>query len=314
MSEASTLHVIFGAGPVGQSIMNELVWKGEQVRIINRKGGNFPTGVENLRGDVLADAGFARQATEGATYVYFALNPPYTQWLELFETLQDVTLQAAIDAGAKKFIAMENVYMYGDVNGQIMTEKNAHRATTRKGKLRARMHDKLMQAYNAGKIIVTTGRASDFYGEGVRESALGERAIVPALTGKAAQMTGPLDFLHSQTYMGDIGKAMVILAMNDEANGRAWHIPNAPAITMREQLNMIYDATGHEMKASVMPKFMMNILGIFVPILREVKEMVYQFESDFIVDSSDFERTFGMTATPLQEDITNTVSWYQANH
>jgi nucleoside-diphosphate-sugar epimerase len=311
-TNTQNLHIIFGAGPVGRAIMNELVNRGESVRIINRSGGTFPEGVENVRGDVL-EGDFAVRASEGATHIYFALNPEYTQWLTYFQPMQDAVLNAAIAHNAK-LIVMENVYMYGDTQGKPMTETTPHNAHTRKGALRARMTQQLLEAHKAGKVRVTMGRASDFYGAGVRESAMGERALAPIIEGKPAEYMGNPDTRHSQTYMPDVGRALVTLALDDRADGRAWHIPNASAITQRAFLEKAFSQVGHAPKLKALPAWMLTFLSPFVPILRELKEMQYEFTQDFIVDSSDFEQTFGWSATPYDEGIAQTMAWYGVNH
>ena len=79
MSDNSELHVVFGTGPVGLAVMDDLVGKGKLVRMVNRRGrARVPEGVEVVGGDA-ADPTFAREASEGASVVYFALNPPYTK-------------------------------------------------------------------------------------------------------------------------------------------------------------------------------------------------------------------------------------------
>jgi len=62
-----------------------------------------------------------------------------------------------------------------------------------------------------------------------------------------------------------------------------------------------------------MGKTMMRIGGLFIPGARETVEMMYEFEKPFVVDSSQFERTFGMKATPIAEAVRATVDWYRAH-
>ena len=112
----SELHVVFGTGPIGLATMDELVSKGKRVRMVNRSGrANVAEGVEVGRGDA-ADPTFTREASAGASVVYFALNPPYDKWPELFPGLQAGVLEGAAWAGAK-LMAMENLYMYGSTGG-----------------------------------------------------------------------------------------------------------------------------------------------------------------------------------------------------
>ena len=313
MTNQHELHVIFGTGPVGRAIANELSEQGKAIRMVNRSGRkDIPQPIEVLSGEA-KDHDFARQATEGASHVYFALNPAYHQWLTEFPALQDSVLQAAI-ANNAKLIAMENLYMYGDTHGKPLTEDMPFNAHTRKGKLRAQMHEQLMEAHHAGKVQVVTGRASDFFGPRVLESAMGERVFGYAVAGKSAQLLGDVNALHTQSYMKDIGKALVLLAQTDDAYGQAWHIPNPRTVTQKEFIDLIGKELNKDVGISVMPKIIVRAVGLFVKPLGEIYEMMYEFEENFVVDFSKFERKFGNIATPLEEAIHETVTWYRQHN
>ncbi len=62
---------------------------------------------------------------------------------------------------------------------------------------------------------------------------------------------------------------------------------------------------------AVGPQTLLQVLGLFNPPLRETIEMLYEFEEPFVVDHSDFTRTFGGHATPLGESVRETVRWYR---
>jgi nucleoside-diphosphate-sugar epimerase len=306
------LHVIFGAGPVGLAVMNELFKKGKRVRIVNRSGkASVPAGVEVVKGDA-SDPASTRAICKGAAVVYNCTNPPYTEWLKLFPPMQAAVIEGAASAGAK-LVVMENLYMYGPTGGKTLTEDLPFHPTPRKGATRAKMAQDLMAVHKSGKVRAVAGRAADFYGAGVMQSAAGDRLFYPAVTGKAAQFIGNLDMPHTYTYMPDIGKALVILGERDEALGQAWHIPSPETVTTRQFFTLAYEAAGQTPKFSVMPKLMVKGLSLFVPILREVAEMSYEFEEPFVMDHSRFERAFGMRATPLKEAIQTTVEWFKAN-
>jgi uncharacterized protein YbjT (DUF2867 family) len=96
MPDNAELHVVFGTGAVGMSVMDALVQRSpRRVRMVNRSGGaSVPEGVEVVKGDA-ADPTFTREASAGASVVYFALNPPYDKWPELFPPLQAGVLEGA---------------------------------------------------------------------------------------------------------------------------------------------------------------------------------------------------------------------------
>ena len=70
-----------------------------------------------------------------------------------------------------------------------MTEDLPLAATTVKGATRAAMTAELLAAADAGRVRVTIGRASDFFGPGVTEgSTLGDRVFGHALAGRRADI------------------------------------------------------------------------------------------------------------------------------
>ena len=309
----SDLHVIFGTGPLGRTVMNELVRRGERVRLINRSGRipEAPSGVEVITADAY-DVSATRRVTQGAAVVYQCAQPGYTRWPDLFPPLQAAILEGAAAAGAK-FIIAENLYMYGEVAGPLH-EGLPYQAHTRKGRVRAAMAEAALAAHQAGRVRVAIGRGSDFFGPWVLGAAAGDRVFYPAIAGKAAQFGGRLDVPHTQTYIEDFGRALVILGEREEALGQAWHVPNdRPNLTQREFADLIAQALGKPVKASGMGRFMLRLGGLFIPEAREMVEMMYEFEKPFVVDSSRFERAFGMRATPIAEAVRITLDWYRAH-
>src|SRR5918993_2302866 len=311
MTDNAELHVVFGTGPVGLAVMDELVSKSKRVRMVNRSGrASVPHGVEVIGGDA-TDEVFTREASDGASVVYFALNPPYNKWPELFPPLQAGVLEGAASAGAK-LIAMENLYMYGPTDGRPLTEDLPHAPNTRKGTVRARMSKELMEAHTSGKVRVAIGRASDFFGPRVLASAAREQVFGRAVEGKSAQLAGDPNQPHTYSYAPDIGRGLVILGEREEALGQVWHLPSPETLTTREFVEMIFEEVGKPARIQAAPKIVLRAMGLFNPGMREMIEMLYELEEPFVVDHSKFEKAFGEHATPLREAIADTVRWYRS--
>jgi nucleoside-diphosphate-sugar epimerase len=306
------LHVVFGTGPLGRAVMDELVQRGRRVRMVNRTGKlpGAPAGVEVMAGDA-SDSTVVRTLTQGAAVAYQCAQPRYTEWPRKFPALQGAILEGLAGGNARLVIG-ENVYMYGDTGGRRLNEDLPYAARGPKGRTRAAMAEAALAAHHAGKVRVAIGRGSDFFGPGVRGSAAGEIVFAAIVAGRAAQAMGDLDLPHSYTYIKDFGKALVILGERDEALGQAWHVPNAEAVTMRQFLQMAAQAAGRPLKVQVAGPALLAAVGLFNPEVRELWELRYEFEKPFVVDSSRFERTFNMPVTPLGEAIERTVAWFQA--
>ncbi len=307
------LHVIFGTGPVGMAIMEALRQQGiAHIRMVNRSGkATLPTDIELVTGDATVTA-FTRQVSASAAVVYNAVNPPYHQWPELFPALQAGVLAGATAAGAK-LVVMDNLYMYGHTGGQPMTETTPHAAHTRKGKVRAHMADDLMAAHRSGQVQVVVGRASDFFGPRGLQSAMGDRVFYAALAGKPASVLGNPDLPHTYSYLPDIGRALALLGQNEAAFGHVWHLPVAESLTTRQFIELIYAEMGTQARLSVPPRFAVKLLSFVNPVIREVYEMLYEFEEPFVLDDSKFKQAFDFQPTPLREAIQTTIAWYHAN-
>ncbi len=307
-------HVIFGTGPVGMATMEALCADGHTVRMVNRSGRTsepLPAGVDLVTGDA-SDPAFTTQATEGASVIYNALNPPYHKWVELFPGLQAAAIEAAANHGAK-LVVMENLYMYGSPNAQPMTETTPYNPHTKKGRLRAQMSRDLMDAHEKGGVQVAVGRAADFFGPRVLLSAMGDRIMYPLVQGNTAQVLGNPDMPHTYTYMPDIGRALAILGTRDEATGDIWHLPNPETLTTRAFIERAAGIAGVEPKIQAAPELGVRMFGLFNPQVREVVEMLYQVKEPFIVDNSKYTTAFGEGATPLDDALRATVDWFRAN-
>jgi nucleoside-diphosphate-sugar epimerase len=304
------MDVIFGFGQVGQALARELTARGRSVRVISRSGkGPLLNGVDHVVGDATSPA-FCRAVCAGAEVVYFCLNAPYDRWAEELPPLQEAVLAGA-EASSSKLVVLENLYMYGPHDGRL-TESLAHAAIDTKGMTRSTMSEALLAAHRSGRVRVSIGRASDFFGPGVLASQLGERAFAPLVAGKAVQMIGDPDAPHSYAYVPDVARALATLGENDQADGRVWHLPSVETRSTREMLRLAGRIAGIEAKVSSIPAVLLTLLARVNPVVREVLAVGYQFDRPFVVDSSAFEQTFGIRATPLEESLTTTVEWYRA--
>jgi nucleoside-diphosphate-sugar epimerase len=312
---ATPRHVIFGTGAIGLATLEALRRRGETVRLVNRSStAPVPDDVEVLGGDA-SDPGFAAAAAQGAKVVYQTLNPPYHQWVELFPALQASVLAAAQAAGAR-LVSMENVYLYGRPNGQPLTETRPDTAQTKKGKLRAGMARELQAAYQAGRVQVAIGRASDYFGpRGGAQSMLGDRVIPAALAGKTASVLGDPDQPHTYTYIPDIGEGLAVLGEHPDAPGEVWHLPNDPDTRATRQLvDTIYRLAGQpRTKLRSTPALLLRALGVVNPTVRELLELQYEFQEPFIVDSTKIAAKLDVHATPLDQALADTLATYQAN-
>jgi nucleoside-diphosphate-sugar epimerase len=296
-------HVILGAGPVGRAIAAHLADQGITPTIVTRSGTNV-SGATTRRADI-TDPEQLATAIAGADVVYQCAQPAYHRWQEEFPSLQAGVIDAVAASGSL-LVVVENLYGYGPVDGAL-TEDLPLRANTKKGAVRARMYLDLVEAHRVGRIRMVVARASDFFGPHVDGSAFGERFVSQVVTGRKVDILGNPDARHSVTFVVDLAAAMVRLAQSQESWGRAWHVPNAPAVTQRELVEIAARAAGTRPAIRRVARWQLKMLGLFSPPMRETVEMAYEFEHDFVVDHSDYAAHFGDRSTPLVDAFAATV-------
>jgi nucleoside-diphosphate-sugar epimerase len=313
MSDAR-LHVVFGAGQVGRSLVDRLAAQGLDVRAVSR---NRPAGLSDRvdwRSADASDPTAAAAAAHGAAVVYQCLNAPYTDWPARFPPLQRGVVSAAEQTGAL-LVSLENLYAYGPTAGKAMTEDLPLAATTVKGRTRAAMTEELLAAAKAGRVRIAIGRASDFFGAGVTTgTTLGDRVFANAIAGKRADFIGNPDLPHTYSYVPDIATGLATLGTDERAIGGVWHLPGPETVTTRQLLDVLAGDVGHPVGVRNLPKLAVRALGLFNPLLRELVEMSYEFDESFVLDTTKFQSTFGSSGTRLATAITATVDWYRSQN
>ncbi len=307
MTTSNTLSVVLGAGQIGSRVAQLLLARGQRVRVVRR--GPAPTaapGLEHARGD-LADLRFAEEACRGAAVVYDCTNPAYDQWHTRLLPLGRGALHGAATAKAR-LVALDNLYPYGRVE-RPMTETTPVAPCSKKGELRAQLARERLEADARGDVKVALGRASDFFGPGVTSTSIfGERFYRRVLSGQAGEYMGDADLPHAYSFGEDVAQGLVTLGTNEGAGG-VWHLPTAPAESTRELATRLFAFLGRPVKLTRLPNLVLKTMGLFSPLLREVAEMTYQWETPFLLSDAKFRARFGGAATPLASGAQVTARW-----
>lgn len=303
--------VLGATGGIGAAIVAELTQRGHHVIAASRSVEQtlLPAGAVAHRMD-LHDTESARAACAGSEVVVMAAQVPYSRWQRELVALVDAAIDAAEHAQAR-LVMVDNLYAYG-APGTPITEATPETTTTVKGRLRAAIGQRLLAAHRDGRVRVTIGRFSDYYGPGGDNSLVHGVALDRARTGKAPRLYLAGDVPHVFAYLPDTARAFATLVENPQADGRIWILPAAEAITQRELFAMIAREQGITRPLGTISPFMMRLIGIFNPDLREARELAEQFQRPWLTDSSAFESTFGtFTATPHAEAVAATLDWYR---
>lgn len=310
MNTSSQMHVVLGAtGGVGQSIVQALAAQGIAVRAVNRSGRLIDGASAEVVAADLMNRESALAACQGAGVIYHCAGLPYQEWETSFPMMMDNIIAAASASGAT-LVYTDNCYMYSPTS-QPLTEESPREPVTRKGKLRKRLAETLLAAHAQGRIRATIGRASDFYGPGVRSSAVGEQLFGALVRGKRVPWLGKLDVPHALSYGEDFARGLIILGTHEQAWGQVWHIPAAPALTGRQFIALAGEVAGAPARPLAASGAALRLLGLTNPVLRESVEMLYEFTEPYLFDGSKYTSMFGGTPTPHREALHRTVTWYR---
>lgn len=298
------LHVVLGTGTVGGALARHLAEQGMSVRAVNRSGerGDLPGSVEVMAAD-LTQPEQARHALEGAAVTHHTTQPAYHRWAQEFPALQAGIVDAAAQAGSR-LVILDNLYAYGDPQGGVITEQSPEQATTNKGAVRRAITKAALEAHQQGRLEVVVARPSNYFGPGY---ALTESMVFGrALAGKPMQWLGRQDQPHSFSYTPDVARALATLGSSEHGWGKVWIAPVMPAVTIADFSKAAWEAAGQSGKPKVQSirGLGLSALSLFMPVLRETKEMMFEWDKPYIADASAFEKAFDFTPTSFAEAIT----------
>lgn len=304
-------HIVLGAGgSIGNALAGELLRRGEPVRLVSRRGIRS-NGAESIQADLLDAASVRKAILPGAT-VYLLAGLPYVTevWREQWPKIMQNTIEACAASDAA-LIFFDNVYMYGRVDG-AMTENTAVNPVSRKGEVRARIAGDLLAAAKAGRVKGCIARAADLYGSGTPNSVPHQLVFLPLSKGKAAQWLVNAHVPHSFTYTPDCGRALPLLASSADAWGEVWHLPTAaPPPSGAQFVERAAQVLGAAPRLKVLRPWMVRVAGLFNATIRELNEMLYQYEVAYVFDSTKFEKRFGFAPTPYERGIAETAGAYR---
>ncbi len=308
------LHTIVGSGAVGSGTALLLADAGHDIVIVTRSGsGPDHERITKVAADA-TDADLLTTIATGSTTIFNCANPAdYHKWAELWPPMATAILTAAERTGAR-LVTMGNLYIYPS-GSSPMAATDPIDPPTDNGAIRAAMWREAFDAHEAGRVEVTEIRASDYVGPDLGDSShLADRFVPPILAGKTARVLGDPDAVHSWSYIADVCRTMATVGTDDRAFGRAWHVPTLPPLSARQMGAAFAAAAGAEpAKVARIPRFAVKAMALVMPLFRTLLTMTYQFDAPFVIDSAETTQTFGIEATPLDEQVQATLASYGAD-
>ena len=297
--------ILGSGGAIGVELARVLPQFTREIRLVSRT----PRAVnphDQLHAADLTNRSSVLTAVEGSEVVYVTIGFPYDTkvWQSTWPAFMRNVIEACKTHNAR-LVFFDNIYMYDPSHIDDLTENTPIAPTSKKGEVRKLVAGMIMDEVRNGNLTALIARSADFYGPSIKKtSVLTETVFNPLQAGKKANWLGSTKFKHSYTYTPDAGKATALLGNTHNAYNQVWHLPTAKKPpTGTEWIDMIAKELGVKPRIQVAPKYMVRIMGLFMPIMREMVEMMYQYESDYVFNSTKFEQRFKFTPTSYQDGI-----------
>ncbi|QJW88598.1 NAD(P)H-binding protein [Spirosoma taeanense] len=309
--------LILGAtGSIGYAVTANLLARRLPVTILVRNRAkaealfsNQPT-LTIVEGDA-QNASLLNRTAQGKTHIFHGINYPYHRW---FGNMDRVT-QKIIDAAAQSqatIVFPGNVYNFGNAQEPIREDSQPN-PVSRKGQLRVELEDLLEAAAHAGRCRVLNVRLPDFWGPNVLND--GVRPIFEnALNGKALPWLINADIPHQAVYTPDAAELIARLMLRDPSASspyEVWNYGGTTISSIRSWFEQISRLVGKPLKIQLYSRFAINGLALFLPVLREVKEMLYLYENTVLLDDQKIRAAFpDFSPTPMRQALTETLTWF----
>lgn len=308
-------HLIIGfTGGIGRATAKALIENGESVVALVRnlqkaeKYAQGLSGIELIQGDA-ANLSDIEKALENCSTLFYCANVPYPNWQSEARELLSVSITAAINKKAK-LVFPGNVYVFGKAQQSLVNEGHPHAALTKKGKIRIEMEQMLVRANKESGLRYSIVRMPDFYGPFVINGFY-DKIFQNALRGKKLQWFGGLNVPIELIYIEDGGEAMALAGLSSKGDGMQFNVPGYSETTAKKFLKEISKQAGkHSKISSINIEFFVALAGLFNPMAKEFKEMMYLKRERLIMTGELFRTTFDtLPATPYEEGIRKTLEW-----
>lgn len=250
-------------------------------------------------------------AAEGADVLFHCANVPYHEMVSKLIPLGEAIMEAA-NQRSMKVVVVDGIYPYGRKQMDKANEEHPKQPHTKKGKTRLAFEQMLFSSrWNQAQTMIV--RLPDYFGPTANQASYLGSTLESIAAGKPALFIGNMRVPREFVYLPDAAKMIVELAFRDFAYGQNWHIPGAGVISGTEIVRIAQKASGAVKPVLPLGKISLSVLGIFLPVMKEIVEMLYLTEDPFILSGEKYERLIGpIPATKFEDAIPATIQQLQS--
>jgi nucleoside-diphosphate-sugar epimerase len=298
-------HTILGAGgPVGKSLATALANLNKQVRLVSRQPLVTNNGQYWLKADLSVEQDVI-DALEGTEVAYLTIGLPYSTkiWREYWPRVMKNVTTACLHHGVR-LVFFDNIYAVSPNHLNPITESSPLQPCSKKGEIRAEVIRILMEAVEKKGLMGLIARSADFLtleeNKGIIRPLLYDRM----LKHQRAQWICNAHVIHNFSYLPDLGKGTALLGTTPDVMQQVWNLPTDPTpMTGVDWIRMMAEEMPTSEKYTTISAGMIKFLGVFIPSMRELVEMLYQYDRDYFFDSIKFNRYFNYIPASPREAI-----------
>lgn len=310
--------VIGATGGTGAAITQELIKRGittvaygrsrHKLELLAAKLG-FPGHLQLAVGDAFNPDEIVA-ASQDADVMFHCANVPYHEMESRLLPLGESVMKAAEQLGLK-VVVIDGIYPYGRRQMNEVTEEHPKQPHTRKGKTRLAYEQMLFSSrWSRAQVMIV--RLPDYYGPTANEASYLGSTLESIAKGKMAFFIGNMETPREYIYLPDAAVMVVELASRENTYNQNWNIPGAGIIAGKEIVRIAQRAAGVTKPVMALGKIGLSLIGLGVPVMKEVVEMLYLTKEPLVLSRQKYERNIGpVQVTPFAEGIAETIAQLQ---
>lgn len=300
--------ILGSGGAIANHLAKELKNYSSDIRLVSRHPKKINESDEIFSADLLVKEQVSKAVSDSEiVYLTAGLSYNIKIWQRDWPRIMQNVINSCVQHNAR-LVFFDNIYAYSPNEVPAMTENSRKKPQTKKGKVRLDLLNFIFDAMKNQGLRALIARSADFYGKDVKTGFLNIGVIDKFKKGSKAMWQSDANKIHSFTYVPDAAKAVAILGNTEDAYNQEWHLPTSTQKwTGKDFINETAKQMNILPKYYILSKTLISILGIFSPMIKELKEMQYQYNRDYFFDSSKFEKRFSFEPTPYQKGISETL-------
>ena len=288
------MQTILGAtGPIGKELAKELHRNyTTDIRIVSRNPVRI-NDTDNVFAADLLEAEQTNEAVKGSDIAYLTVGLPMDT--ELWEVQFPVIMRNVIDACKEqkvKLVFFDNTYMFPQ-NEDTLTEDTPFKPVGRKGTVRAKITNMLLDEMERGEIEAMICRAPEFYGPGETKSITNFLIFESIRKGERPKIMLRDDVLKTLIWTPDASQAMALLGNTPDAYGKSWHLPcDDNRLTYKEFMAEVSRVYKQDFQYDILSREFIEQQSTSNKVFEELLELLPRYEHDNVFDSSRFKGRF----------------------